>query len=827
MDTSASTARGPEIALSLIQARSECLDRAVESALGAICTLAGAARASLLCLSEDRDAAAVTHEWPADPKGLQEGAPPRLSLASLGPCQADLLAERSVVVSTPEPLRRARDERLAGAAADDPCPCVLFPLVIDGELLAVVGLQAEDARRAGWADTAIGLLAEVKDGLANAVLRMQSERVLEARARRLREREEHCQTVSELAIDYSFRLKVAADRSVFMDFATDNLFTITGLSREEVATADTLRRFIHPEDLPGLLAILEALTGQPRTAHVECRSMVRGATQRWIEIAAKAVWDESQARVTFIVGAVKDITERKRAVEALRLREHYLTAIIENQPGLVWLKDADSRFLAVNRAFARSCGRTEPEELVGKTDLDVWPAELADQYRCDDAAVIRTGNPVRVEELISDEGESRWFETFKTPVKNTRGEIIGTTGYAHDITERKREEEALRNVQRLESLGILAGGIAHDFNNLLGGIFGYIDLAAAKTRMGDVSDILAKALATIERARGLTRQLLTFAKGGAPIKRIESLAPFVQETARFALSGSRVSCDFRLAPDLWLCEVDKDQIGQVIDNIVINAQQAMPDGGTIDICAQNVSIGPEPGRPGLRPGDYVKVSVIDRGIGMPAEIIPRIFDPFFTTKAKGHGLGLATCYSIVHRHRGGIEVESEPGRGSAFHIYLPARPGASRPSAAPGAAAPPGSSGTIVLMDDEEVIRDAVGEMLGSLGYRVVLAQNGREAIDEVRGEKQAGRTVEAVILDMTVPGGMGGREAVPEIHRIDPHLPVFVASGYAEDPVMALPKEHGFAGSICKPFTRDDLVEMLRKGKESERGAGAPHSFK
>ena len=813
MESSSRSQEVAEVSLSLIRARSESLDRAIESALGTICSAVGALRGSLFCLSEDRQSMTTTHEWSRD--GEQDpctGAPPDC----FDPYRADLLAGKSVVVApTPAGLRREGDECGDGSAAGRPCRCVFFPLGIESELCAIVGMYGAAGQVADWTDNAVRLLEGVKDALANAVMRIQSERALRLSVERLSESDQHCQMASGLLIDYSFRLAVAPDGTASMDYVTENFFAATGRTQEEAATIDAWTRFIHPEDLGRLRSLLGQLVRGPRLERIECRSVGRGGTRRWVEVAARSDWDERGKRVTSIVGAVKDITERKRAEEALRLREHYLTAIIENQPGLVWLKDADSRFLAVNRAFARSCGKQEPEDLIGRTDLDVWPKELAEQYREDDAAVMNHGVPVRVEELISDKGERRWFETFKTPVKDARGQMIGTTGYAHDITERKREEEALRNVQKLESLGILAGGIAHDFNNLLGGIFGYIDLAAAKASAKDVADILARALATIDRARGLTRQLLTFAKGGAPIKKIESLVPSIQEAARFALSGSRVSCDFHISPDLWLCEFDKDQIGQVIDNIVINAQQAMPDGGTIDIHAQNVSIAAKPGSATLLRGHCVRVSIVDHGIGMPADIVPRIFDPFFTTKAKGHGLGLATCHSIVHRHGGWIDVESEPGKGSSFHVYLPASPSLARPEAAASAAASHKGRGTIVIMDDEEVVRDAVGEMLKSIGYSVITAQHGREAIDVLRRELQAGRKVEAMILDMTVPGGMGGREAVGEIRGIDPQLRVFVASGYAEDPVMAAPKDHGFAGSICKPFTRSDLAEMLRKSKE------------
>ncbi len=498
--------------------------------------------------------------------------------------------------------------------------------------------------------------------------------------------------------------------------------------------------------------------------------------------------------------------------EELRLRESCLRAIIENQPGLVWLKDADGRFLAVNRAFARSCGADDPAELVGKTDHDIWPPELAEKYRVDDATVMRNGTPVQVEELILDAGERRWFETFKTPVKDRHGEIIGTTGYARDITARKLEEEALRTVQKLESLGVLAGGIAHDFNNLLSGIFGCIDLAMAASAEPEVLRFLAKALGAVDRSRALTLQLLTFAKGGAPIKKVDRLDPFLRETAHFALSGARTTCRFRIPTDLWCCEFDRNQIGQVIDNIVINAKQAMVDGGEIELSAENVTLVEDGPRVRPAPGDYVRISIADRGAGMAPEILPRIFDPFFSTKRQGHGLGLATAYSIVDRHGGHIEVDSTVGQGSTFHLYLPALPGAA-PGRGTSAPPPAGRLGTVIVMDDEEIVRYAVGRVLESLGYSVITTQSGSEAIAALQRERSAARRVDAMILDLTVPGGMGGREALTEIRIIDPALPVFVASGYADDPVMASPAAYGFTDSICKPFSRAELVRLLRGG--------------
>jgi PAS domain S-box-containing protein len=510
-----------------------------------------------------------------------------------------------------------------------------------------------------------------------------------------------------------------------------------------------------------------------------------------------------------MTGRKRAESQREAAIEAIRLRESYLSAIIENQPGLLWMKDLDGKFLAVNAKFAKSCGLDDPELLVGKTDFDIWPQALAAGYVADDNKVIQSGKPFMVEEPISDKGDVRWFETFKAPIKDTQGTVIGTTGYSRDITERKRMEEELQKAQKLDSLGILAGGIAHDFNNLLTGIYGYIELVRSVSKDEKAVEYLEETIATMARARALTQQLLTFAKGGAPVQRITPLLPLIQETVRFALSGSNVSCRFSLAKDLRQCNIDKNQIGQVIDNIIINAQQAMPDGGCIDVSAINVSLeGKE--RPSLAKGDYVMIAIRDRGIGMPKEVVHRIFDPFYTTKAKGHGLGLATCYSIIKRHGGYIDVESEPGKGSTFRVYLPA---SMEPVVADTATIVKHRGvGTVMVMDDEDVIRNTLRKMLESLGYAVVCKNDGKEAIDFYMAETKAKRRFAAMIFDLTIAGGTGGIKAIEAIRKLNKEIPVFVVSGYTDDPVMNNPAAYGFTASICKPFTIAELSEMLNR---------------
>lgn len=316
------------------------------------------------------------------------------------------------------------------------------------------------------------------------------------------------------------------------------------------------------------------------------------------------------------------------------------------------------------------------------------------------------------------------------------------------------------------------------------------------------------------------------------VREIGPLFPFVRDAAKFALSGGDVSCSFEAAEGLWQCDFDRGQIGQVIDNIVLNARQAMPGGGMLEISAKNVTLGnndhfvnqsasAEAAGPVSPAGEakgsgrgtnkFVKISIKDSGIGMPKELLPRIFDPFFTTKATGHGLGLATCHSIVGRHDGHIEVESEPGKGSTFHLYLPAAAGDGRVEAE-GTSAKHNGAGIFLVMDDAQEMQDTVGNMLELMGYTAVCRENGKEAIAFVSEEIQAGRHIAGMLFDLTIPGGMGGRQALSEIRKVCPVTPVFVMSGYAKDPVMADPEKYGFTASICKPFRRMELAKLLNK---------------
>jgi CheY-like chemotaxis protein len=369
-----------------------------------------------------------------------------------------------------------------------------------------------------------------------------------------------------------------------------------------------------------------------------------------------------------------------------------------------------------------------------------------------------------------------------------------------DITERQKMEEELVRAQKLESLGNLAGGIAHDFNNILTAILSNSNLAKMYAQDNRITDRLTKVEKASLQARELTQQLLTFSKGGAPIKKPTSIAGLIKDSVSFALRGSNVRCHFYIPDGLWSVDIDEGQISQVINNLIINADQAMPEGGIIQVEVENVSL-----QENLLPirGNYVKLSITDHGVGIPQNYIQKIFDPYFSTKQKGSGLGLSTSYSIIKNHDGYIDVGSEVGVGSTFHVYLPASHNDVDSTGLPSEQ-PQKGVGRILLMDDEEIILDAACEVLTYLGYTVVTAKDGKEAID-------------VVIMDLTIPGGMGGKEAISTLLEIDPHVKAIVASGYSTDPIMAHYREYGFKGVVTKPYSIEDLSKTVRTVLEED----------
>jgi len=505
----------------------------------------------------------------------------------------------------------------------------------------------------------------------------------------------------------------------------------------------------------------------------------------------------------------QEISERQNIENALRESEELYRSLVENIGLGVVLINRDYDIVMANSAQTRTVGRNLPE-LVGKKCFQMFRREnqicphcpggraMAEMQVCEtDIEVVRPG---------SDRKRVMRLRAF--PVQDKEGRAAGFIEVTEDITERRNIEEELRRSKHLEMIGTLAGGIAHDFNNLLAGIIGNVTLAKLYLGQPEKSreklEICEKA---VERARDLSQQLLTFAKGGAPVKEIMPVADLLREVVAFSLSGTSVSCVYDLPADLWMAELDRGQIGQVFQNLVANAVQAMAGEGELTISGRNLELAES--TLALAAGRYVKISIRDRGVGIAPEILERIFEPFFTTKQKGSGLGLAICYSIVAKHLGRIEAESVLGQGATFHLWLPASisPAA---YADEGEAPPLGGKGRILVMDDEAVVREAAAELLTCLGYKVETAEDGLEAVDHYRKAAAAGQKFDAVILDLTVPGGMGGLEAMQRLTEYGVEVRAIVSSGYTNDSVLADYRQHGFRGLISKPYNINELSKVV-----------------
>jgi PAS domain S-box-containing protein len=440
-------------------------------------------------------------------------------------------------------------------------------------------------------------------------------------------------------------------------------------------------------------------------------------------------------------------------------------------------------------------------------------------------SVMRTGADSGVERaaiLIGRDGTERPIANSAAPIRNREGGIIGVVVVFRDVTERQKTEAELLKESKLESVGLLAGGIAHDFNNILQGILGNLSLARMNAHS---TEKMLERLAGVEksamRAKDLTQQLVMFARGGAPIRRQLQLTNTIRDATLFALHGTNVHCEFSLPADIWPVEVDEGQFRQVINNIVINAVQAMPEGGKIEVRSENVEF-TAGFLPPLKAGRYVKVSVRDYGTGIRAEHLSRIFDPYFTTRGHARGLGLASAYSVVRKHDGQISVDTQTGRGSTFQIYLPA---SLKVVVAPAADADQKQffgQGRILVMDDEADILMLAGEMLKSMGYEVETAKEGGEALERYMAVKGTDNAFTVVITDLTVPEGMGGKECMRRLKVLDPNVKAIVSSGYSLDPVMANFREFGFSGVIPKPYVIEELARVLEEVVGNKSGAAA-----
>ena len=518
--------------------------------------------------------------------------------------------------------------------------------------------------------------------------------------------------------------------------------------------------------------------------------------------------------VVGIASLVLDVTARKEAEDALAAEKERLAVTLRSIGDGVIATDTEGRINLINKQAEELTGWIQSEAMgqpLSKT-FNVIDQKTRVTYRNPLSHVLSSGEIVDLPDrslLVSKEGTEKVIGASAAPIHDQESRIVGAVLVFRDITDEQTIMEERLRASKLDSLGILAGGIAHDFNNILTAVIGNISFARMFAEPGNKQySRLEEGEKAALRAKDLATQLLTFSKGGTPVRQTASLPELIQDSSAFALRGSNVRCEFDMAEDLHAVEIDQGQFSQVIHNLVINAVQAMPDGGVLRINAENISLDTESNIP-LPYGKYAHLILKDHGAGISQDAIQHVFDPYFTTKEKGTGLGLATCYSIVKRHDGLITVESEVGEGTEFHIYLPASDKQILPVTDDNEE-PIEGQGRILVMDDEEIIRELAVTSLEFLGYRVDAVEDGETCITSYQAAREKQDPYNVVIMDLTIPGGMGGVEAIQKLRELDPNVTAIVSSGYSSGPVMANYKEHGFKGVVAKPYKVEDLAKAL-----------------
>ncbi len=696
---------------------------------------------------------------------------------------------------------------------------VNVPMLFKNKVRGFVGFDSVHKERQ-WDEEVILLLRLIGETFSNALARKNAEQALH-------KSEERLKLAMEATNDGVFDWYMQSGEAYF----SPRYFGMLGYDPGELpASADTWQNLIHPDDSEYLQEIVkEYFEGKRRAHEAEYRLCTKQGGYKWVLSRGKAVeFDEKHVPLR-MVGTHTDITDRKTAEDKIKQTELRLRSLIEHTTDAVFcyeynppiptdlpMEDMVKRMYDCvladcNLVCARSFGAARVEDVIGRRLADLFGIKSGSLNKLfselvEGGYIIIDGEGV---EKLEDGSERHFLNNGYGVIEN--GKLVRVWGTFRDITERKKAEKEIQKAQKLESLGIMAGGIAHDFNNLLGGIFGNIELAEDNIKnRAEALYYLDKAMSAYERTKDLTTQLLTFAKGGEPVKKSVLIQKVLKESCQLALSGSNIVCETRLASGGECVLSDEGQLNQVFTNIIINSCQAMPQGGKILITARDRKI-QNKDKIKLKSGGYIEVSIKDQGVGIPQNILSRIFDPFFSTKQQGSGLGLAVSYSIISKHNGYINVTSKQGDGTTFIILLPADNKPECESEKPTAVSVK-QGGYILLMDDEPVLLDVVRNMLIKLGFSVESAVNGEEAVELFQTALKHKKPFDIVILDLTVTGGMGGEQAVKKIRELDKNTIVIASSGYSDSPIFSQFKRYGFNGVIAKPYRVKELSKLINE---------------
>ncbi|MGI6549618.1 MAG: PAS domain-containing hybrid sensor histidine kinase/response regulator [Syntrophomonadales bacterium] len=635
------------------------------------------------------------------------------------------------------------------------------------------------------------------------------------REKALRRSEERYREIFENANDVIYTQDFDG-RFIVFNKAVERL---TGYSREELIGMH-MSELIAPEYLSLCESMIRHKLKNGGSTSYEAEIITKDGQRLPMEISTRLIYEGD--RPVAIQGASRDITRRIEAERKLKESEARLAD--EKERLAVTLASIGEGVITTDRNGQVTLMNRVAEQITGWTHAEALDKPLPQVFHLPDlqgenpqkdplAALLMANSPVILnnQRFVRRDGREIMVAVSGAPIRDQRGKCIGTVMVVRDITEMIKMHQELLKASKLESLEVLAGGIAHDFNNLMTVVLGNVTLTRLLLDENhEAYPLLIEAEKALTQARSLTQQLLTFARGGQPVKSTIQLPRLIKDATGFALSGSNVRADIDMPDDLWAVEADGGQISQVFNNLIINAVQAMPQGGTVKVYAENVVVN---GQLSTLPRNdrYVRVSVEDSGIGIPGENQVKIFDPYFTTKTSGSGLGLSTAYSIVKNHDGFIEVESVPTGGTVFRVYLPASKDPVSDTHADQDDAASGHGRILVMDDDKQILRTAQN-MLNSMGYDVVLAADGEEALNIYKEAFAAGQVFDAVLMDLTIPGGMGGQETLQHLLQIDPQIKAIVSSGYSNDMVMTDYKKWGFKGIVPKPYTIKELGDVLQQ---------------
>lgn len=693
-----------------------------------------------------------------------------------------------------EPWRKSALERGYHSSA-------AIPLVNNNRITAVLSIYS--AQPLFFSEDEIRLLGEIKADISLAL------DAISAEEERARAQAELKRTAAQLAhvMDVNpvllFSLK-RRDGMPVTDWVSSNAEKLTGYSMEELLHPDWWLSHLHPDDV--------ARVTQEQRDIYEKTSLTQD--YRFRKKDGSYSWVHSQLNVSTsgngeINGSWTDITRLKESEEQMTLLNDAISSSFDE----VYIFDPkDFRFIFVNKAAFSNLGYSA-SEMSKMTPWDLKHEFTEISFKKAVQPLLEGSQQLLIFESSHHrkDGTSYPVEIHLQLVESANKKLF--LAVVNDITERHRNDALMRemaNMQRVESLGALAGGIAHDFNNMLTGIMANLSLLSGKIKSSEEREIVHDTLEAARSAQMLTTQLLAFSKGGKPVKAEFSLERGLKDIFNLATRGAKAAHELEISPELWSVEGDENQLKQAVNNMLVNGLQAMPSGGKLRLKAENAEL-EKPMAAGLRAGKYVKLQISDTGIGIPQEYLPRIFEPYFTTKAKGHGLGLSMTWSVITNHGGKIIPSSEPGKGTRFEIYLPATGRYLKGEMQMAKTATKGH-GRILLLEDEEIVKKAAVRMLTELGYACETTADGKDTIARYKAAAAAGAPFDAVIMDLTIPGGMGGRDAVKELKAQFPEARVLVSSGYSDEAVMADFKSYGFDAMLPKPYQYEDLAETLNK---------------